>query len=509
MDSKAADVFGAASLGDQPNYSCRTNGQHSFLSGMALFKVNWGVGMMAMPYFLYKAGLVAGVSFFIASMCLTFLSLNRLLQVADEVSRVGGKESQNLTYTGVIGGVFGLKGEVLSVGCINLSSICSCIAYLIFIGDNLHKFVGGETWHWLLGVVVPITALTWVDDLSWLAPFNTVGLALAVGFAAVIVADACDSFTWQEFTHILQSSPKLNDNILDLAVATGLAVFCNEGIVVLSPTVRNGMRKPSQYPIVLLLTMLVFTCCYMVVALCGYALYGGVESDLALSLPAQSMRSKIAVVLYCGQLIPSFIIVYFMVVEATEDAFLRLIKKSPGGRELGSEVYAAYRPWFIAFRSGGVWVCTLVALLAPGFGDFLALSGSLANSITIYILPFACYLKLFSEFGDGVSASAHITANPHGPLLGDDLLTDPFLKPVPDHNPHPQNASEPTSGDSLDKDSSPSLARREIGRLQDHRRHLASWDVALSITIVCYGVVTSVVGTYASALGLFGVGEDD
>ena len=50
-----------------------------FAAACSLVKVNWGIGMLAMPYFLQEAGLVAGLLFFFASMGLTYLSIERLL----------------------------------------------------------------------------------------------------------------------------------------------------------------------------------------------------------------------------------------------------------------------------------------------------------------------------------------------------------------------------------------------------------------------------------------------
>ena len=433
-----------------------------FSAGASLFKVNWGIGMMAMPYYLYKAGIVAGLIFFVLTMGLTYLSITRLLRVADEISRRGTKKQ--LSFSGIVGEVLGPRGEAISAFCICLSCFGSCIAYLKFIGDNMSKFVGGSAWAWVLGSSVPVTALAWLDDLKWLDGSNALGLACAAIFVVIIFINASMDLSWEEFEAFLDEKPGINDSPTSLFVATGLAVFCNEGIVVLSPSVRNGMKCPEKISMVLALVMAVFTTFYMAIALTGYALYGDDASDLALALPRDSARSRIAVILYSCQLVPTFAIVYFMAVEASEDIYLRLHQGYAAGRDLSSEAYKDHRRAFVGVRSGGVFLCATIALAVPSFGDFLALSGASANSMTIYILPFVCYLRLFHFKEEGHTPGTHKES------LGMSLIE-----------------SDTTYG--VDHSWLPSP--------------LSSCDVVASLLVVLFGIATMIVGTYSSALGLF------
>eukprot|EP00656_Telonema_subtile_P013903 TRINITY_DN17069_c0_g1_i1.p1 TRINITY_DN17069_c0_g1~~TRINITY_DN17069_c0_g1_i1.p1 ORF type:complete len:114 (-),score=26.06 TRINITY_DN17069_c0_g1_i1:46-387(-) len=48
-----------------------------FSAFLLLLKINWGIGMMAMPYYIHKAGLWLGIAFFVCTMILTVISIDR------------------------------------------------------------------------------------------------------------------------------------------------------------------------------------------------------------------------------------------------------------------------------------------------------------------------------------------------------------------------------------------------------------------------------------------------
>lgn len=69
-----------------------------------------------------------------------------------------------------------------------------------------------------------------------------------------------------------------------LPLAMSIAAFCNEGIVILTPSTRNSMRRPSEFLSVSGWSIVFFTICYMAVGLCGNIRYAGdVKSQLSLN----------------------------------------------------------------------------------------------------------------------------------------------------------------------------------------------------------------------------------
>ena len=56
-------------------------------AGLTLVKVNWGIGQMAMPYYLEKAGVWSGIAFFLLSMGLTYVGITRILRTRDALEQ--------------------------------------------------------------------------------------------------------------------------------------------------------------------------------------------------------------------------------------------------------------------------------------------------------------------------------------------------------------------------------------------------------------------------------------
>ena len=57
--------------------------------GLALLKINWGIGMMAMAYYISLLGAPCGVAFFVFTMLITYLGVDRLLRAEDALDGDG------------------------------------------------------------------------------------------------------------------------------------------------------------------------------------------------------------------------------------------------------------------------------------------------------------------------------------------------------------------------------------------------------------------------------------
>ena len=93
---------------------------------VALLKINWGIGMMAMGYYIQLLGPLCGVAFFAFTMVITYVSIDRLLQAADacEASRdaplnaalLGAEKARDeKTYPSVCRDALGPRAETLCV----------------------------------------------------------------------------------------------------------------------------------------------------------------------------------------------------------------------------------------------------------------------------------------------------------------------------------------------------------------------------------------------------------
>ena len=373
-----------------------------FEAGLTLLKCNWGIGMMAMPYMLKCGGLSTGFSLFIISMAITQFSIVRLIECKVKVEMGGERDAlvgaedldgPPLDFTGLMTIILGPKAEIASLVSIALSMWGSCIAYLMFIYDNMPKFIAYEGVTWVGIVCIPTLLLSICDDLKFLAPSSFLGILCAVGFAVVVLVDTADNVSPDDFSDFLGNTTQFNFEKLPLTLS--IAAFCNEGIVVLSPSTHTALAVPERFVYISGLTIFVFTCCYMSVGVAGNARYydaiGGVKDEIAKNM-SNSTINKIAVVLYCIQLIPSFAVAYYCSYEALEWKWCRVSGVDRGG----SDWKSTYKFRAIIFRFAGILIAAVVAISVSSFGNILGLIGALATSIAIYILPHIAWLRLNS-----------------------------------------------------------------------------------------------------------------
>uniref|UniRef100_A0A7S4PU24 Amino acid transporter transmembrane domain-containing protein n=1 Tax=Alexandrium monilatum TaxID=311494 RepID=A0A7S4PU24_9DINO len=167
-------------------------------------------------------------------------------------------------------------------------------------------------------------------------------------------------------------------------VAMGLAVFCNEGMVVLTPSVHAVMCFPKRFPRAVIAMTVYFTANYLLIGVAGDFLFSYlrdavVASEVTLSFHL-TLVHRVAVCLYIFQLLLSFPLVTFTVFASIEQSWL------PDAPLTARRVLRA-----VLVLSAGA-----VAVLVPRFGDFIAAAGGLANSLGIYILPNLAILKAAS-----------------------------------------------------------------------------------------------------------------
>lgn len=241
-------------------------------------------------------GPISGVFMFIASMMLTQFSIVNLIDVKavllsrpqpsttidpertallptsdgtiNETEGLPGKSARekNMDFTACMSETFGWVGEWAAVFSIVVSTYGSCVAYLLFIRDNMskffpHAFEERDAWVWVS--CVPLCALAWPDSVGFLAPFSLLGLAAAFAFAVVVVYNAVDEMSPDQFMHNLNDSPAFRPATFPLALS--IAAFCNEGIVVLTPTTHAAMKRPETYTWTAFWGICYFIVCYMAV----------------------------------------------------------------------------------------------------------------------------------------------------------------------------------------------------------------------------------------------------
>jgi hypothetical protein len=77
----------------QQNPSRQAMPSHSAGDGLKPCKVNWGIGMIAMPFYLHTAGLEAGLLFFVLSMLLAWDAANVMHHLAQRLQETPERQA--------------------------------------------------------------------------------------------------------------------------------------------------------------------------------------------------------------------------------------------------------------------------------------------------------------------------------------------------------------------------------------------------------------------------------
>eukprot|EP01051_Picozoa_sp_SAG22_P027717 SAG22_NODE_9421_length_590_cov_1.266802_1_plen_180_part_01 len=156
-------------------------------------------------------------------------------------------------------------------------------AYLIYIKDNMHQLFGLLEYQWVLMVMAPLAYLAVLDDVRFLAPTSVLGLGCAFGFGCIVVATAVGTLDRADLTAFWEAEPVVRPHTLPLALS--ICAFCNEGIVIITPTTRRSMRDPTQYTTAAAAVIVFFTACYMAVGVAGSLLFWDAAATGAVGSP--------------------------------------------------------------------------------------------------------------------------------------------------------------------------------------------------------------------------------
>eukprot|EP00927_Polykrikos_kofoidii_P009550 TRINITY_DN13988_c0_g2_i1.p1 TRINITY_DN13988_c0_g2~~TRINITY_DN13988_c0_g2_i1.p1 ORF type:complete len:420 (+),score=39.59 TRINITY_DN13988_c0_g2_i1:141-1400(+) len=342
----------------------------SFGAFVILVKINWGIGMISMPFFLHSAGLWSGIFFFCTAMGLAFDSVLQLGRCKLCIPRC----AQITSYTSLMRTLLGRRGGACANFSVMLAMWGSAAAWMKFCADNLEQFLpetGLDNHLWGMVVLAAVLPCAFIDNVSALRHVSTFGLIASQGVACIMVAWAVNYRA--EFPSYVAAQPVIRWS--SFPVAMGLAVFCNEGMVVIAPSVVASMQQPQAFSRSAFAMILYFTVNYMAVAVAGDFVFGflaghAVEQEVSLSFDL-TLLQRSAVLMYILQLILTFpccLIALFHCVETS------ILQKSSGAARRVMRIIAIFIAFFV-----GMWV--------PHFGDFIAVTGGLGNSLGTYILP--------------------------------------------------------------------------------------------------------------------------
>ncbi|KAI8054431.1 transmembrane amino acid transporter protein-domain-containing protein [Syncephalis plumigaleata] len=342
-----------------------------------------GTGTLQLPLALHQGGWI-GLILIALSALMAIYTGNLLIRCLYVFP------GRRLTGYGDVGeAAFGRPGRwivmffnyaiLLGVGCI----------YIMLVGSNTYKLLAASSagsplseraWIAVAGAVVllPVIAVKTLKEAAILSAFGTIATIVVV-----IVSATLSGIELSQPNHVAKEHSFVNPSQLAIALAS---ISFSFGGNVVYPHVEATMRHPKSWSRVLGAAILTTCLIYFVICVPGYLAYGHeTKSPIFDNLPKGAATTSAIILITIHVLLAAPILITSFSLDV-ENRF------SVNVARLGRVKEFIYRA---AIRTTTVCLLTVVAMVVPYFGDFMALLGALANCMIVFVLPIFCYLRLF------------------------------------------------------------------------------------------------------------------
>ena len=177
---------------------------------------------------------------------------------------------------------FGTIGRCLTEILILVSQAGGSVAYLIFIGQNLHSIFSQlmSPAGFIFAILLPVQiALSFIRSLPSLSPFSIFADVCNVLAMAIVIKEDL-----QLFDHPFASRTAFN-GLWAVPFTFGVAVFCFEGFS-MTLALEASMAERRKFRRVLSQALAAIITVYVCFGVCGYLAYGDATKDIiTLNLP--------------------------------------------------------------------------------------------------------------------------------------------------------------------------------------------------------------------------------
>jgi len=287
------------------------------------------------------------------------------------------------TYSEVASASLGPRFKRVVELLLVISQTGFCVAYLIFIAQNLAPYTGASKAVHIIVIVPFLISLAMLPSLTALAPVSTAAnLCNLIGMVVVLMDDV-SSFKHHEIIVPMTS-------LSNLPFMFGVSVYCFEGIGMILP-LEDSMEKKEHFPKLLYVTVAMISGIFVIFGLMGYVAFGPHTQDIVtLNLPLH-WSSTVMIFAVCIALVFTFPVMMVPVYEIVER---NLIAKDWFEKNVSPSNYSCVFRWI---RAAIVCSVAFVAASVPGFGDFISLIGSLCCGLLAFVIPATCHLCLFNN----------------------------------------------------------------------------------------------------------------
>uniref|UniRef100_J3MJK9 Amino acid transporter transmembrane domain-containing protein n=1 Tax=Oryza brachyantha TaxID=4533 RepID=J3MJK9_ORYBR len=323
-----------------------------------------------------------------AAGCATLYCMLLLVDCRDKLEEEKSEEACHGHYTyGDLGEkCFGTIGRCLTEILILVSQAGGSVAYLIFIGQNLHSvfshFMSPAAF--IFAILLPVQiALSFIRSLSSLSPFSIFADVCNVLAMAIVIKDDL-----QLFDHPFANRSAFN-GLWSIPFTFGVAVFCFEGFS-MTLALESSMAERRKFRWVLSQAVVGIIIVYACFGVCGYLAYGEATKDIiTLNLP-NSWSSAAVKVGLCIALVFTFPVMMHPIHEIVEARF----QSSACFQKLSQKVRSAEWLGLHSSRIIMVTVLSVVASFIPSFGSFISFVGSTVCALLSFVLPALFHLSI-------------------------------------------------------------------------------------------------------------------
>lgn len=362
-----------------------------------------GTGVLGLPYAFRVAGwFVGSISVTIVGLA-TYCCMLKLVEcrnkLSSSLSLSSEDESIEITYGDLGHKCLGWSGRFLTESLIVIAQCAGCMAYLVFIGQNLSSiFINhGLTFSSFMLVLVPLEILlSLIRSLSSLAPFSIFAdICNGIAMTFVLKGDV-EQMVRGGFAALGQRKA-VTSSIRKVPFAAGVAVFCYEGFG-MTLALEASMRERTKFSLTMALSFLGITVAYVCFGMLGYLAYGDDTKDIiTLNLPDDwsAIAVQIGLCLGLAFTLPIMMHPIHEIVEGklwgSSLGLLQQFHDDNGGsqklRVLGTYIG----------RAALVVGLAVVAACVPGFGVFVSFVGSSMCGLISFVLPAYFHLRLLGS----------------------------------------------------------------------------------------------------------------
>ncbi|KAI5060723.1 hypothetical protein GOP47_0025143 [Adiantum capillus-veneris] len=410
----------------QSNHLTRHQHEHEHLSSPAKTFGNIiisivGSGVLGLPYTFKRTGWLVSTITLAGIAILVYYCMMLLVWSRKKLEKDGDIHVDSFSDLGFL--LYGKWGRLTVDVLLVLSQGAFCVAYLIFIGENLASVLGSDyittlenpflaffghdnsmseghasqSMHSLkrflvevamkdsslrkffsskegyIWIVFPLeVALVSIRTLTKLAPFSIVADIVNFSAMAVVMQQDVATIISKGFASVSASQ-----GLSALPFAVGVAIYAFEGVALVLP-LESSMKERKKFGRVLGLAMACISTSYITFGLLGYLAFGDETLDIVtlnLGLGWKTTAVKLGL---CIGLFFTFAVMMFPVYQVMEQRLLR-------------------RRSNMLLRASVVLAVALCAVAMPHFAVFLSLVGNSVCCGLAFVVPALCHIKASRE----------------------------------------------------------------------------------------------------------------